>query len=58
MERLCEDALERLKHARTTLNAGQAPRRALWRARRAAKRALRDWKTMTRYQLGSVTAAA
>jgi stearoyl-CoA desaturase (delta-9 desaturase) len=59
VERMCEDALERLARARTEFQRreGPNPRRSLRTARRAARRALRDWRSMTRDQLALSTAS-
>jgi stearoyl-CoA desaturase (delta-9 desaturase) len=53
VERLVEDALGHLEHARTSFQKreGPRPRRTLWAARRAARRAIRDWRAVTRNQL-------
>jgi len=53
VERICEDALGRLEAARTGLQKGEGPnpRRALRSARRSARRAIRDWRALTRTQL-------
>lgn len=58
VEQLCEDAIVRLEQVRTSLKAGDATRRALWSARRAARRALRQWNAATRHQLAVNAAAA
>ena len=58
VEAICEEALVRLQAARTSLQNGEAPRRALWAARRAARRAFREWQAITRSQLELAGAAA
>jgi hypothetical protein len=59
VERICEDALARLEHARNQFQRreGPNPRRTLRRARRAARRAIRDWRALTRTQLALSTAS-
>ena len=53
LEKLVEDALDRLEEARRSLRAAHVPtpRRAFHAARRAARRAFRQWQAQIRRQL-------